>query len=108
MTNANKIKEHQEFQIRCDAGETRQFHCSAQRASIRVGQRILRNAAEEMWDSVVVLCQEEEGGVLAIRVVVCHPDWGEPRGIACVRSWFGTPVRRGAALECNLGYVGQD
>lgn len=78
----------------------------AQRASITVGQRILRDGAEEMWDSVVVLCQEEEDGVLAIRVLVCHPDWDEPREIACTRSWTRSPAPVGVALECNLSPEG--
>ncbi len=84
--NANRIVSRQEFQIQCDAGDTGQFRSEANRASITVGQRILRDGAEEMWDSVVVLCQEEEDGALAIRVVLCHPDWDEPREIAVIRS----------------------
>ena len=95
------------FQVTCDAGDSGQFCSGTQRASITVGQRILRDGAEEMWDSVVVLCQEGEDGALAIRVVVCHPDWDEPREIACLRSWVGTPVPRAAALECHLGQDGR-
>ncbi len=74
------------FKVTCDAGEAGQFQSNAQRASITVGQRILRDGAEEMWDSVVVVCQEEQDGTLAIRVVLCHPDWDEPREIAMIRS----------------------
>ncbi|MCI0626510.1 MAG: hypothetical protein L0387_33490 [Acidobacteria bacterium] len=78
--------ENKPFLIKCDAGESGQLCSSAKRASITVGQRILLDGAEEMWDSVVVLCQEEEDGTLAIRIVLCHPDWEEPRGIAVIRS----------------------
>ena len=74
----------------------------AQRASITVGQRILRDGAEEMWDSVVVLCQEEADGALAIRVVLCHPDWDEPKEVAHTRSWFEAPAPAGAALACEV------
>lgn len=74
------------FELECDAGDAGQFHSSAKRASVTVGQRILRDGVEEIWDSVVVLCEEEEGGALAIRVVLCHPDWDEPREVAVVRS----------------------
>lgn len=94
------------FQVGCDAGAAGQFRSEAKRASITMGQRILRDGAEEMWDSVVVLCQEEESGALAIRVVLCHPEWDEPREIACVRSWVGTPAPRGAALEYHRGPEG--
>jgi hypothetical protein len=90
------------FQVRCDASEVGQFCSGAQRASITVGQRILRDGAEEIWDSVVVLCQEEDDGALAIRVVLCHPDWDEPREVARTRSWLGTPAQAGAAIECEL------
>jgi hypothetical protein len=98
--------ESKPFLIKCDAGESGQLCSSTQHASITVGQRILRDGAEEMWDSVVVLCQEEQDGALAIRVVLCHPDWDEPREIACLRSWVGTPVPRTTALEFHLGQDG--
>lgn len=90
------------FLIKCDAGESGQLHSSAKRASITVGQRILRDGAVEMWDSVVVLCQVEADGALAIRVVLCHPDWDEPREIAHTRSWFKSPPPAGAALACEM------
>ena len=94
------------FQVCCDAGDSGQFRFETKRASITVGQRILRDGAEEMWDSVVVLCHEEADGALVIRVVVCHPDWDEPREIACLRSWVGTGAPKGAALDCSLSYEG--
>lgn len=95
------------FRVGCDAGIAGEFRSEAEGASITVGQRIQRDGAEEMWDSVVVLCQEESDGALAIRVVLCHPDWDEPREIACLRSWVGAPVPKSAALECHLGHDGR-
>jgi len=95
------------FKVHCDASDAGQFQSGARCAAITVGQRILRDGAEEMWDSVVVLCQEEEGGALAIRIVLCHPDWDEPREIACLRSWVGTQVPGETALECHLGQGGR-
>lgn len=74
------------FRIECDAGESGRLCSFAKRASITVGQRVLRDGAEEMWDSVVVLCQEEQDGALAIRIFLCHPDWDEPLEIAVIRS----------------------
>ncbi|MCI0724756.1 MAG: hypothetical protein L0338_38205 [Acidobacteria bacterium] len=74
------------FRIECDAGESGRLCSFAKRASITVGQRILRDGAEEMWGSLVVLCHEEDDGALVIRVVLCHPDWDEPREIAVIRS----------------------
>lgn len=95
------------FRVKCDAGGAGRFRSEAKRASITVGQRIMRDGAEEMWDSVVVLCHEEEEGALAIRVVLCHPDWEEPREIACLRSWVGPTVPGSPALECHLGHEGR-
>lgn len=100
-TSANRIVS-QQFQIHCDAGGSGQFRSEANRASITVGQRILRDGAEEVWDSVVVLCQEEADGALVIRVVLCHPDWDEPKEVAHARSWFESPLPTGAALACEI------
>lgn len=90
------------FVIKCDAGESGRLFSSAKRASVTVGQRILRDGAEEVWGSVVVLCQEEADGALAIRVVLCHPDWDEPKEVAHTRSWFEAPAPAGAALACEV------
>ncbi len=102
MTSANNVVSQQNFQIQCDAGDSGQFRSEAKRASITVGQRILRDGAAEIWDSVVVLCQEEDDGALAIRVVLCHPDWDEPREVARTRSWFKAPPGSGASLGCEI------
>lgn len=104
VTAGLHVRNGNPFLVSCDAAESGQFHSGAKCASITLGQLIVRGSAEEMWDSVVVLCQEEADGALAIRIVLCHPDWDEPREIACLRSWVGTPVPRGAALECCLGH----
>lgn len=90
------------FQVTCDAGDSGQFRSEAKRASITVGQSIQRGGAEEMWDSVVVLCQEEQDGTLAIRVVLCHPDWDEPREVAHTRSWSNSPPQPRANLACEM------
>ncbi len=103
MPATKGVNEAETFKVHCDAGQAGQFRSGAQSASVTVGQRIMRNGAEELWDSVVVLCQKEPSGALAVRILLCHPDWDEPREIACLRSWVGAPVPRSTALECHLG-----
>src|SRR5258708_39822515 len=74
------------FQVECDAGSAGQIRLSAKSLSLTVGQRILRDGVQEMWDSVMVSCAQEEDGALRVRVTAFHPDWDEGREIAFVRS----------------------
>jgi hypothetical protein len=55
---------------------------------------------EEMWDSVLVLCKELPDGSLAVEVVVCHPDWNEPKKIASILSHPQDREAKKPALEC--------
>ncbi len=79
------------FQVECDAGSAGHIRLSAQSLSVTVGQRILRDAALEMWDSVVVSCAQEEDGALRVCVTGFHPDWDEGREIFFVRSHPNNP-----------------
>jgi len=40
-----------------------------------LGSGYEENGAPEIWDSVIILCQETEDGKLSAKVIVCHPDW---------------------------------
>ena len=74
------------FQAECDAGSAGHIRFFAQSLSVTVGQRILRDGALEMWDSVVVSCAQEEDGAIRVCVTGFHPDWDEGREIMFVRS----------------------
>jgi len=74
------------FQVKCDAGGAGSFGANAQRVFVTVGQRILRDGREQMWESVVVLAAKERDGTLRTRVLLCNPEWDEPLEIAHVES----------------------
>jgi hypothetical protein len=39
-----------------------------------------------MWQSVLVICEENQDGVLTTKIIVCHPDWEQNLQIASIRS----------------------
>jgi hypothetical protein len=69
-----------------------------------VGQRVLRDDAQEIWDSVAVEGKKEQDGTLLVRVIVFNPDWDEPLQIACIRSRPHDPGCL-TALGCNLDHI---
>jgi|SRR5579872_5434820 len=74
------------FHVRCDAQTVGVFDAKASRVSVTVGQEILRDGIEQMWDFLFVLSKREENGTLATRVLLCHPDWDDPLEIAVIES----------------------
>lgn len=74
------------FEVNCNAGDAGRLHAKTNSVSIRVGQRVRRNGAAQIWDSVIILCQETEDGNLAAKVIVCHPDWEQQLQIAQIHS----------------------
>jgi hypothetical protein len=74
------------FEVNCNAGDAGRLHAKTNSVSIRVGQRVRRNGAAQIWDSVIILCQETEDGNLAAKVIVCHPDWEQQLQIAQIQS----------------------
>lgn len=71
--------------------------------SLYVGQLIRKSNREEMWESLIVRCDEETDGTLAIRVIVSNPDWDRLIQIAYIRSRPGDVDFR-TALACNLDH----
>ena len=51
-----------------------------------LGQRIVRDGAEQLWDFVLLLAKRENDGALSTRVLLCHPDWAEPQEIVSIQS----------------------
>jgi hypothetical protein len=78
--------DRRKFQVRCDAGNPGRFEVGTDTLSVRVGQRVRAGKEEEMWDSVHILCKQQEDGSLAVEVLVCHPDWEEPQKVASIHS----------------------
>ena|SRR6266853_960133 len=74
------------FQVSCEAGSAGHFCVGTESLSVRIGQRVLMEGGQKMWDSVVVSCQEGEDGSLRIKVMVFLPEWDEGRQIAFIES----------------------
>ncbi len=102
--DALSVEDGRKFEVHCSAGDAGELRVGTDSVSVKVGQRLRMDGAEEMWHSVGVYAKEDEDGSLVIRVLVFNPDWEEPLQIASIRS----RPRDGAcltALGCNLDHV---
>jgi len=98
------VKDSVKFEVRCNAGDAGELRVCTGSVSIRVGQCLRLDGAEQIWHSVGVYAKAEEDGTLVIRVLVFNPDWDEPLQIASIRSRPQDPDC-GTALGCNLDHV---
>ncbi len=94
--------DRRKFQVRCDAGSPGRFEVGTDTLSVRVGQRMRVGKEEEMWNSVHILCKEQEDGSLTVEVLVCHPDWEEPQIIAAIHSRPQDNDTAAPSLKCDL------
>lgn len=92
------------FRVSCDADKAGRFLVETDSLWVRVGQRILRQDAKEMWDSLAVEAKKEQDGTLVVRLLVFNPHWDEPLQIACIRSRPDDPECL-TPLGCNLDHV---
>jgi hypothetical protein len=74
------------FRVRCEAGDDNRFRVTTESLTVTVGQRVLREGALEIWDSVSIYAKEDQDGNLVVEVLVFNPDWDEPLRIASIRS----------------------
>jgi hypothetical protein len=94
--------DRRKFQVNCDAGDSGRFQVGTDTLSVRVGQRMRVGKEEEMWDSVHVLCKEQQDGSLTVEVLVCHPDWEEPQITAAIHSRPQDSDSTAPSLRCDL------
>lgn len=73
------------FSIHCNAKSSGTLNVPAERLSVTIAQKIVRDGIEELWDSVVIL-SETTDGLLITRILLCHPNWNEPQEIARLQS----------------------
>jgi len=92
------------FQIHCDAGNAGSLQARTKSVSVRIGQRIGVQAGE-FWDSIIVLCEEAEEGVLSAKIIVCHPDWDQHLQVAHIRSGLIDAGPEGPILALDLKAV---
>jgi hypothetical protein len=93
------------FEVRCNAGEEGHLNVKTNSLSIRVGQCIQRNGTDEMWDSVLVLCEKGDDGALTTKVVICHPDWDQQLQIASIESGSASRGKAAGVLSCDFTQV---
>src|SRR5713101_8345320 len=107
MDNIFAPQDNRAFQVDCSASPVGSFRAGAGSLAVTIGQRMRTPSGEEMWDSVTIQCREE-GSELAVRVLVCNPDWDGPVQIACVRSQpkIDSQVPLVECLRFNLDQVG--
>ncbi len=77
------------FEVRCSAKPQAELRVRTGSLSVSIGQTIMRNGTEEMWESVLILCDCGEDGVLTAKVIVSHPDWDQSVQIAKIQSRGG-------------------
>jgi hypothetical protein len=74
------------FEVRCNASHDGQLQVKTHALSVAVSQLVSRGKTREMWQSILVFCEETEDHCLVTKIIVCHPDWDQNLQIACVRS----------------------
>ncbi len=98
------VRDDRKFEVHCHAGEAGELRVGAESVSIKVGQRLRMDGAEQIWHSVGVYAKEDEDGTLVVRVVVFNPDWDEPLQIASIKSRPHDQTSL-TGLGCNLDHV---
>ena len=98
----NDLMNDHHFEIHCDASDAGRLDARTNSVSVRVGQRVRRNRTTQIWDSVIILCEESEDGKLSAKVIVCHPDWEQHLQIAYIQSRAIETSPSSPALELDL------
>lgn len=96
------MNQDHKFEVHCDAGNAGHLHTRTDSVSIRIGQRVKRNGMAEIWDSLIILCEETKQGTLSAKVIVCHPDWDQQLQIAHLQSPATGPRSSVPRLEFDL------
>jgi hypothetical protein len=105
MAPVEKSENKSHFHVRCHADSDNHFAVNTESLTVTVGQRVLRDGSQEMWESVTINAKEDGDGTLIVQVLVFNPDWDEPLQIACIRSRPGEASLNLTALGCNLDHV---
>jgi len=92
------------FAVRCEPYQKPTSLVGSNSLVAYVTQRVRINGHERIWDSISIYCEEEAGGVLAVRVLVSNPDWGELLQIACLRSQPDDEENL-TPLGCDLNHI---
>ena len=91
------------FVTRCEPPRSDIGADGSRRLSVFVSQRLRSHGVEQLWDTVIVECDQELDGTLNMIVVISNPDWEEHLQIAHLRSKPEDPHAL-TALGCNLDH----
>jgi len=90
------------YEVRCVAGPHGELHVKSESLSVSISQAIRRNGSEEMWNSILIICERDEDGAISAKVIVSHPDWDQNLQIAAIKSSFDAENNSHCGLECDL------
>jgi hypothetical protein len=93
------------FEVCCNASVDGQFQVRTHSLSVAIGQWVNLDKCGEMWQSVLIICEETADGSLTTRVIVCHPEWDQNLQIACIRSRITAQDKPAPAFELDLKSV---
>lgn len=94
--------EDRKYEVRCIAKPYGELHVKSESLSVSVSQAILRNGAEEMWNSVLIICERDPDGAVITKVIVSHPDWDQNLQIAAITSSVADKNNSQPGIECDL------
>ena len=90
------------YEVRCIAKPHGELHVKTESVSVSISQAILRNGAEEMWNSILIICERDENGTINAKVIISHPDWDQNLQIAAIKSSVNSENNSHSGLECDL------
>jgi hypothetical protein len=95
---------HEIEPLRCEPTDTHHSLIAPSGLFVFFAQQVRKNGLREMWDSVIIRCEELADGTLCVRVFGCDPSWDELLRIAPI---YSQPHDREhcAVLGCNLNHV---
>jgi len=98
----DRCRDQQKFQVCCRAEDAGHLEASSDLVSVRISQRVRKEGKEELWGSLLIECKEQDDGLLAVEVLVFHPEWDEPIRIASIKSNFSKGSTSEPGLRCDL------
>jgi hypothetical protein len=90
------------YEVRCIAKPHGELHVKSESVSVSISQAIRRNGTEEMWNSILIICERGENGEINAKVIVSHPDWDQNLQIAAIKSSVDVGNNSHCGLECDL------
>src|SRR5215471_17845579 len=62
------------FTVRCEPETSTGEKVVTRRLSVFIGQRVRSHSVEQVWDAILIYCEEDTAGTLSTRIVISNPD----------------------------------